>query len=233
MSSVLNGVVYLSNARLSFPHLTEPQISKSPETGQERRIWNCELLIDPNGSDWQRFWAQCNAVAVAKWKENTQTVMQMIMAERKTRCFAKGEEKINKKTFKPYDTHVGMMVISASRDSQPQMIQPDGKPVDPANSMAYQAVARSMYAGCRVNVALKPWAQDNKHGVGLRCDLVALQFAGDDKPFGEVQPDVTPLFGAVAAAPAGVPTPAGMPTPFGAVAAAPAPAATMPAPPWM
>lgn len=231
MSSVLNGVVYLSNARLSFPHFVEPQISKSPETGQERKSWNCELLVDPNGPDWQRFWAQCNAVAVEKWKENAQTVMQMIMAERKNRCFAKGEEKINKKTFKPYDTHVGLMAISAGRDSQPQMIQPDGKPVDPANTMVYQAIARGMYAGCRVNVALKPWAQNNKHGVAIRCDLVAIQFAGHDTPFSAATVDVTPLFGTVAAAPAGTPTPAGMATPFDTVAAAPA---AMPAAPsWM
>jgi hypothetical protein len=76
-----------------------------------------------------------------------------------------------------------------------------------------------MYGGCRVNAAVKPWLQDNKHGRAIRCDLVAVQFAGDDKPFGEGAVDASNLFGAVAAAPAGM---------FGAAAAPAAPAMGLP-----
>ena len=64
---------------------------------------------------------------------------------------------------------------------------------------------------------MKPWLQENKHGRGIRCDLLAIQFAGDDKPFGEAAPDVSNVFGAVA-------TQAAAP-----VAAAP----VMPLPPFM
>jgi hypothetical protein len=86
-----------------------------------------------------------------------------------------------------------------------------------------------MYGGCRVNVAVKPWLQENKHGRGIRADLVAVQFAGDDQAFGEGRTDASNMFGAVAAAPAGM---------FGAAAPAPAflqPAAPqqMPLPPFM
>jgi hypothetical protein len=95
--------------------------------------------------------------------------------------------------------------------------------------MAYQALTRQMYGGCRVNVAVKPWLQENKHGRGIRADLVAVQFAGDDQAFGEGAVDASGMFGAVAAAPAGM---------FGAAAPAPAflqPAAPqqMPLPPFM
>lgn len=211
----MSDIVYLSNVRLSFPHLIEPQITKDPTTGNERRSYNCEILVKPEDPGFAAFMKQCQAIALAKWGENAGTVLQMIQNDRKMRCFAKGEEKISKKTFKPYDTHVGMMSISAGRDTPPQMIQADGKPVDPMNSMAYQAMARQMYAGCRVNVALKPWAQNNKHGVAIRCDLVALQFAGDDKPFGEGSIDASGMFGAVAAAPTAVAAQPAMPaTPF-------------------
>ena len=54
-----------------------------------------------------------------------------------------------------------------------------------------------MYGGCRVNAAIKPWLQENKYGRGVRCDLVAIQFANDDKPFGEAATDASGLFGAV------------------------------------
>jgi hypothetical protein len=67
--------------------------------------------------------------------------------------------------------------------------------------MAYQQLARKMYGGCRVNAAVKPWPQDNKHGRGIRCDLIAVQFAGDDTAFGEGAVDASNLFGAVAGAP--------------------------------
>ena len=101
------------------------------------------------------------------------------------------------------------------------MIQADGSPIDPTNTMAYQQVARKMYGGCRVNAAVKPWLQENKHGRGVRCDLIAVQFAGDDTPFGEGAVDASSLFGAVAGAPAGMFAPAaGMPAaPFAAPAA--------------
>ncbi len=41
--------------------------------------------------------------------------------------------------------------------------------------------------------------QDNKHGRGIRCDLIAVQFYLDDAPFGEGNVDASGMFGAVAA----------------------------------
>ena len=105
---------------------------------------------------------------------------------------------------------------------------------DPANTMAYQAIARKMYGGCRVNAAIKIWVQKNKHGNGIRCDLVAVQFLRDDVPFGEGAVDVTGMFGQVA--PQAGPSAAGMQAPampgfMGGFAPAPA-APAMPAPPF-
>ena len=104
--------------------------------------------------------------------------------------------------LQPYDGYAGNMFISAGRDQQPQMIQADGSPIDPANTMAYQQLARKLYGGCRVNVAVKPWIQENTHGRGVRCDLIAIQFAADDVAFGEGAVDASNMFGAVAGAPA-------------------------------
>jgi hypothetical protein len=71
-----------------------------------------------------------------------------------------------------------------------------------------------------VNAAVKPWLQENKHGRGIRCDLIAVQFAGDDTAFGEGSVDASNLFAPVAGAPAGM---------FGA---APQGAPAMPAAPF-
>jgi hypothetical protein len=200
----MSDVIFLSGVRLSFPHLAEPQRQINELTGKERISYNCEFIMPADHAGFGQFMAKYGAMALEKWKEHANTVMQMIQGDRKTRCYGRGEEKVNKKTFQPYDGYAGSVFITAGRDSQPQVIQADGQAIDPTNSMAYQQLARKMYGGCRVNAAVKPWLQDNKHGRGIRCDLIAVQFAADDKPFGEGAVDASNLFGAVAGAPAGM-----------------------------
>ena len=212
----MSDVIYLSNVRLSFPHLAEPQKNVNAETGKERISYNCEFIMPQDHAGFTQFMQQFAALAAEKWKDHAQQVMQMIQSDRRLRCYGRGEEKVNKKTFQPYDGYAGNVYITAGRDSQPQIIQADGTPIDPNNSMAYQQLTRKMYGGCRVNAAVKPWLQENSYGRGVRCDLVAVQFAADDQPFGEGAVDAAPLFGAVAgatAAPAAAATPAGMPLP--------------------
>jgi hypothetical protein len=200
----MSDVIFLSGVRLSFPHLAEPQRQINELTGKERISYNCEFIMAQDHAGFGQFMAKYGAMSLEKWKEHANTVMQMIQGDRKTRCYGRGEEKVNKKTFQPYDGYAGNVFITAGRDSQPQVIQADGQAIDPTNSMAYQQLARKMYGGCRVNAAVKPWLQDNKHGRGIRCDLIAVQFAADDKPFGEGAVDASNLFGAVAGAPAGM-----------------------------
>ena len=206
-------IIFLSSVRLSFPHISEPQEQVNQVTGAKRISYNCEFIMPQDHDGFRQFMAKYGELALAKWAEHAQTVMGMIQNDRKSRCYGRGEEKVNKKTFTPYDGYAGNVFITAGRDSQPQIIQADGSAIDPNNTMAYQQLTRKMYGGCRVNAAIKPWLQDNKHGRGVRCDLVALQFAGDDQPFGEGAVDASNLFGSVAAAPAAAASPAGMPLP--------------------
>ena len=222
----MSEIIYLSNVRLSFPHLAEPQRQVNEATGKERISYNCEFIMPQDHDGFIQFMQRYGSMVLEKWKEHAQTIMGMIQNDRKLRCFGRGEEKINKKTFQPYDGYAGHVFITSGRDSPPQMIQANAQPVDPSNTMAYQQLARKMYGGCRVNAAVKPWLQENKHGRGVRCDLIAVQFAGDDTPFGEGAVDASNLFGVVAgAAPAGF-APAGMP-------AAPFPGASGGMPPFM
>lgn len=225
----MSDVIFLSDVRLSFPHLSEPQRQINEQTGKERISYNAEFIMPPDHPGFKQFYEHYGKMMVATFAEHASTVMQMIQADRKLRGFGMGAEKVNKKTFKPYDGYDGNVFITAGSERQPQMIQDNGQPVDPANTMAYQAIARKMYGGCRVNAAIKPWVQKNRHGNGIRCDLVAVQFLRDDAPFGEGAVDVTGLFGQVAAAPAG-PSPAGaaMPAFMGGFA----PAAPMPPAPF-
>lgn len=200
----MSDVIYLSNVRLSFPNLVEPQKSVNSQ-GKERISYNCEFIMGADHPGFANFTQKYGELVQAKWKEHANTVMQMIQNDRKLRCFGRGEEKVNQKTFQVYDGYPGMVFISAGNKNPPQMIQADGAPVDPLNTMAYQALARKLYGGCYVNAAVKPWLQENTHGRGIRCDLVAVQFLKDGPAFGEGVVDASGMFGTVdtpAAAPA-------------------------------
>lgn len=218
-----NDLIFLSNVRLSFPHIAEPQRQKNEVTGAERISYNAEFIMEPNHPGFAQFMARFGELAVTNAKEHAQAVMNMINTDRKSRCYGKGEEKIKKTTFQPYEGYPGMVYITAGRDTMPQIIQADGTAVDPANTMACQALARKLYGGCRVNAAVKPWWQkpnpQRQYGHGIRCDLIAIQFAADDTPFGEGAVDASGLFGGVTTAPT-APAPAMPPLPS---FAAPAP----------
>jgi hypothetical protein len=192
----MSEIIYLSNVRLSFPHLIEPQKNTNEQTGAVRVSYNAEFIMPKDHKSLQDFLQRYSEMALEKWKDHAQNVMNMIQQDRKLRCFGDGSEKVNKKTFKTYDGYEGHAYITAGRDSQPQIIQEDGSPIDPSNTMAYNQLTRKMYGGCRVNAAVKPWLQDNKHGRGVRCELIAVQFAGDDEAFGAGVADASGMFGA-------------------------------------
>lgn len=199
----LSRVVHFTNVRLSFPNIIEPQKTPNPEGG-ERISYNAAFLMLPSDPSFAKFMAVVNVIAQEKWKEQAGLVMQHIQRDGKNRCYFMGEEKVNSKTLQPYDGYPGHIVISAGNKMMPQIIDEMGNVVDPANTMACQAIARKLYAGARVNVALKPWPQENKHGRAIRCEFVGIQFAKDDTPFGEGRVDLTGTFGAVeGASPAG------------------------------
>ena len=202
-------IIYLTNARLSFPHLVEPRASTDNPAAPKK--YSADFIIEPSNPGFAQFMQRYQEMAVAKWGEHANQVMQLIQADRKLRCYGSGAEKIDKKSFQPYSGYAGMVFVAANKDQMPQMIQADGKPVEAGNVMAYQALARKMYGGCYVNVALKPWLQENKHGRGVRCDLVALQFAKDGEAFGEGVADASGMFAPVVAAAFGAATPNGLP----------------------
>jgi len=210
-------IIFAQNVRLSFPHLVEAHKSKMAAPTAVAKF-SADFLLPQDHPALAQFMQRYSEMAQQKWNEHAATVMQMIQSDRKLRCYGPGTEKIDKKTFKPYSGYDGMYFISASRENAPQMIRADGSAVDAANIMEYQANARKIYGGCYVNVALRPWIQENSFGRGIRCDMVAIQFAKDGEAFGEGSVDASNMFGAVAS-----PAPAAMG--FGA---APAAAPVMP-----
>lgn len=216
-----DNLVYLSG-RISFPWIVEQQKVMNGKP-VEFPSYNCDIIFPPNDPGFAKFMQVYAMLAAEKWKENAQAAMQRIQSDRKTRCYGAGEEKVSGKTFQIHPGYAGNVFISARNERQPQIIGLDGKQIDPTNTMQIRAEASKMIGGMYVNAVLKPWCQQNDKGIGLRCDLIALQFAREGEPLGSGAGavDTTGMFGAVAAgAPVAAPAPA-MPI-FGAAPAVPA-----------
>lgn len=217
-------------ARVSFPNIVDPQ-SKVNEKGETTVSYNCDLIFPSHDPKFQEFLQVYARMAQEKWGDNANAAMQRIQADRRTRCYGQGEEKVNSKTFQVLDGYVGNVYIAARNSRQPQVMDAMGKPVDPSNTMAFRAIASKIYGGCYVNAVITPWLQQNDNGIGIRCELTAIQFNRDGEAFGAAPVDVTPFFGAVQGAQSAVPSvaqqgsPAQMPAaPFsGASQSAPAP----------
>jgi hypothetical protein len=54
----MSDIIYLSNVRLSFPHLIEPQRKISPETGKERVSYSADLIMPPDHAGFKQFMAK-------------------------------------------------------------------------------------------------------------------------------------------------------------------------------
>ena len=188
--------ITLQNVRLSFPKLIEPSAAAQGAAPK----FSADFILDPKHPDLAKFMAEVGKLAVESWKDKASAILGMVQNERKLRCYGQGSEKVNGKTFLPYDGYGdGMLYISANSnaDRPPIMVRPNGVPVEASNTIERIDIARKLYGGCFVNAVVRPWAQDNQFGKAIRCELIALQFLKDGVPFGEGSADVTGMFGAV------------------------------------
>lgn len=216
-------IVYFSNVRCIYPNLTAVYISKKFPNAVPN--FTIDLVdIDPQDTKLREFMQHYATLAQSEWGVNASAVMQMIQTDKRARCFGMGPEKINEDTFKPVAGYGQGVWINCKNKNQPQMIRPDGTA---ANSpMEAMELARKIYGGCRVNIAIKPWMRKTNKGVS--CEVIAVQFSKDDAPLGGTSEasDVSNMFGAsVSAAPMMPAAPAMPAAPFGVPAVPAMPAA--------
>jgi Protein of unknown function (DUF2815) len=78
-------------------------------------------------------------------------------------------------------------LIAASESRRPDVINRDKSRLNEEDDI--------VYAGCFVNVLIRPWAQSNIHGKRLNANLLAVQFVRDGERFGAERPDIDEAFG--------------------------------------
>lgn len=78
-----------------------------------------------------------------------------------------------------YEIHAGEARRPAARDSKRDPATNRPRVLNP------EEADERIYAGCWVNLLIRPWWQDNEFGKKVNANLIAVQFVRDDESFGQ------------------------------------------------
>ena len=172
--------VKVVNARASFVTVFRPKA----QSADSEPKYSINLLLDKaaDAEGIKDLKAAIILVAEAKWGKGKVP---------KDVIFGGGRCCLKEASLKEYDGYdEAHLVVSASsakpvpvvdRDMTP-LAETDGKP----------------YSGCYVNASVRLWAQDNKFGKRVNCQLRAVQFVKDGEAFGSGTVDPSKEFESLA-----------------------------------
>lgn len=182
--------LWIKNARLSFPNLLQ---AKAVQGGELK--YSCNFILLPTAEEWKEMGAIITEMATEKWGENTNSILNMIKADKKLRCYGQGIEKIDKKG-EVYDGFHNMVYISASNPEKPKLYGADATELPPTANANQLFVGGNMVAGI-----ISFWLQDNQWGRGIRANLDGVQYLSEGEHFGSTGPETDGVFQPVPGAP--------------------------------
>lgn len=158
-------VIMLTNVRLAFPNLFEPQQAN----GQGKPAFSGSFLMPPDHPDIAKVKAAISEVAKQKWGADATQVLTGLVAADKV-CLHNGETKAQ------YDGYSGNMFVSARGYTRPLVLDANATPLVETDGKPY--------SGCFVNAQVAIWAQQNQHGKRINAQLRGVQFFADGEAFG-------------------------------------------------
>ena len=159
--------VVIKDVRLSFPKLFEATTFKG--TGTPR--YEASFLVEPGSAANSAIEAAIKEVAKAKWGAKADAKLKQFRSSKQTCCYVPGE-------MTGREENEGLMILSGNRkekDGPVGKFDRDKTPIHNDNGR--------IYGGCYVNASVDIWAQDGEFS-GIRCTLIAVQFAKDGDAFG-------------------------------------------------
>lgn len=178
----------LKKLRLTFAQgLFEATTGGSTEPDAKKKF-NCGLLITPTDPQIVVIRKQMQAVAKEKWKDKAVEVYNSLKIADKL-ALHDGDAKPN------YSGYPGMMYLSPATPEQTPptlVITIDGQNCtvdtyknDKVELVQFERLLRQkFYSGAYVNANIQFWAQDNKNGKRINCQLRGLQFHSEGDSFG-------------------------------------------------
>jgi len=189
MSEENSGLIRINNAVLSFATLSKPE----PFAPGQVEKYSCDFIMTPDDQAFVSFYETAIDLLRQRFPQKFDGILKMINDTRKLRCYGHGGERLKQSDGSIYKGYEGKVYISANSTERPSYYDSDGTELMNVGKL---------YGGCLVNAMVKPWLQDNKYGKAIRCDLLAVQFAGDGERLGVGRVDTSGMFGAVPGAPA-------------------------------
>jgi len=161
--------INLKKVRLSFPDLFT---AKAFEEGGTK-TYGCTLLVEPGSANDKAIRVAMQKASEEKWGVKHAPILKAALASNNSQkvCYWDG-------STKEYDGYDGVQALTAKRGEtkgRPLVIDRDKSPLTEADGRPY--------AGCYVNASVEIWAQDNRYGKTLRCELLGVQFAADGDAF--------------------------------------------------
>ena len=183
VKKVQNGILYsdgsirIDNVRASYPHLDKMYQAPPDKDGkQSEPKFSIVGMLDKK-----------THVAV---KDLIVEVMNGIQKKEDTKVardkkFIKDGDDSDKAEYEGYWT------ISARESRRPSVRHRSGEP------MSEKEIQDIIYAGCRVNILINPWFQDNSFGKRINANLLAVQYVREDTQIGEGRIDDEGVFEAI------------------------------------
>lgn len=166
----------LPSVRCAFLVLGEPEDYQS--NGQFR--WSATALIPYNSDTLAKVYDAMKAAATEKWEKKAEGIYENAIADPKACCMIDGKRK-------EYDGFAGHFALTAHRykdKGRPLVLDTDKSPIYMPDNSVYAGKAGRVYSGMFVNMQVEIWAQENKHGKGLRATLLGIQRVKDGDAFG-------------------------------------------------
>lgn len=198
--------VFLTNVRLSFPHLDTPDYFQGKKTkDSDKRRWTAAFHISSdskaqameNGrpvgtpvSAKEFIDKALEQMAVENWKEKAKLKLMNILPDPKACAWQDGTKK----------EMPGIWILNSIRTEdkgRPVVIDNDKSPIYKADNSLHEGKAGRLFGGCFVNAHVELWAQKSPAPEGLRCGLVAIQRLRIGDSFGGGAIPTTDAFGEI------------------------------------
>lgn len=173
--------VMLTNVRLAFPTLNEPEAFD----GNGKPRYSATALFEPGTENHKKCQAAMRAAAAEKWGEAKADAAVKALTNNLKVALQNGDAKAE------WDGFEGNMFVGANSQASAPPTLLDGQ------RKALPRDTSVIYAGCYVNMSVEFWAQDNQYGKRINASLRGVQFVKDGDSFGAGAPASTDEFGVV------------------------------------
>jgi hypothetical protein len=174
--------------RIAFPALFQPQ-----SFGEGEPAYSAKFIVPKDHPQIADLRTAMQKVAKEKWNDKAPGVLKLLIEDKKV---AFVERDYLNKSGEPYDGFAGTFYLSTrSPKTKPSVFDAANRPVSESDGV--------VYSGCYVDASVEFYAQDNKYGRRVNCNIRGVRFVGHGEAFGGGAPAQADEFGEpVEAAPA-------------------------------